>query len=99
MPACRNFRTAVLTLICVIGLFLFPAAIGSFAATHGPVTALRSSLQAQQTKVSISTATVTAMAVITQCQIAPRDLGVEPMRQSAAHVVAPALDLSSSLRI
>jgi hypothetical protein len=99
MPAYRNLRIAVLTLICVIGLFLFPAAIGSFAATHGPVTALRSSLQAQQTKVSISSATVTAIAVTTQPQIAFRDLSAEPMRQSAAHILAPALDLSSSLRI
>lgn len=99
MPGCSSFRTAMLTLICVIGLFLFPAAAGSFAATHGPVTALRSSLQAQQAKVSISSPADTVVAVTVERQIAPRDLAVVPMQQSIVHVVAPALDLSSSLRI
>ncbi len=32
---------ALLGLLCVTGLFLFPAAWGSFTATHGPATALR----------------------------------------------------------
>jgi hypothetical protein len=99
MHSYRKLRTALLTLICVIGIFLFPAAIGSFSATHGPVTALRSSLQAEQTKVSISSPTLTALAVTTQCRIGPTDLSVEPIPQTLAPTVKPPLDISRSLRI
>ncbi len=38
----RRFRyeLALLTILCVIGLLLFPAAVGSYTSVHGPVTAL-----------------------------------------------------------
>lgn len=35
----RN-ELAIVAIICVVGIFLFPAAIGSYSAVHGPVTAL-----------------------------------------------------------
>ncbi len=37
-----NLRTALILLISVIALFLFPAPRGSFVSTHGPMTFLRS---------------------------------------------------------
>jgi hypothetical protein len=38
----RRFRyeLALLTILCVVGLFLFPAAVGSYTSVHGPVSAL-----------------------------------------------------------
>jgi hypothetical protein len=37
-----NIKLAIVVLICVLCLFFFPAARGSFSATHGPVTSSRS---------------------------------------------------------
>jgi len=31
---------AIVAIVCVLGIFLFPAAAGSYSAVHGPVTAL-----------------------------------------------------------
>lgn len=39
-----NIKLAIVVLICVLCLFFFPAARGSFSATHGPVTSGRSRL-------------------------------------------------------
>jgi hypothetical protein len=41
-----NVKLAIVVLICVLCLFLFPAARGSFSATHGPVTSGRYRLYA-----------------------------------------------------
>jgi hypothetical protein len=35
----RN-ELAILAMVCILGIFFFPAAIGPYAAVHGPVTAL-----------------------------------------------------------
>ena len=32
---------AIVVIVCVLGIFLFPAAAGPYSAVHGPVTALR----------------------------------------------------------
>jgi len=37
-----NIKLATVVLICVLALFFFPAARGSFSSTHGPVTGGRS---------------------------------------------------------
>jgi hypothetical protein len=36
------FELAVIAVLCVVSLFLFPAAHGSYTAVHGPVSALQS---------------------------------------------------------
>jgi hypothetical protein len=99
MPARRNLRTAVLTLICVVGLFLFPAAIGSFAATHGPVTAMRASSQARQVKVAMHR-TSANVPTITAYR---HPLAATPAAATASDLVlkgiVPFSDISSSLRI
>ena len=41
-----NIKLAIVVLICVLCLFFFPVARGSFSATHGPVTSGRSRLDA-----------------------------------------------------
>ncbi len=41
-----NIKLAIVVVICVLCLFFFPAARGSFSATHGPVTSGRSRLYA-----------------------------------------------------
>lgn len=35
-----RYELALLTILCVVVLLLFPAAVGSYASVHGPVTAL-----------------------------------------------------------
>lgn len=39
----RHFghELAIVAIVCVLSIFLFPAAAGSYSAVHGPVTALR----------------------------------------------------------
>lgn len=39
----RHFghELAIVAIVCVLGIFLFPAAAGSYSAVHGPVTALQ----------------------------------------------------------
>ncbi len=39
----RHFgcELALLVILCIVGIFLFPATGGPYAAVHGPVTALR----------------------------------------------------------
>ncbi len=41
-----KIKLAIVVLICVLCLFFFPVARGSFSATHGPVTSGRSRLYA-----------------------------------------------------
>lgn len=94
----RNFRTAVLTLVCVVGMFLFPAAIGSFAATHGPVTAMRASKQARQVKVAMFSSAITVpIATFTHPQDALAT--AEAPLSSAQQVLSALLCNSCSLRI
>jgi hypothetical protein len=40
-PRQFGYELAVIAIICVIGIFLFPASVGPYPAVHGPVTALR----------------------------------------------------------
>ena len=35
------YEMAVLAIVCVIGIFLFPASVGPYPAVHGPVSALQ----------------------------------------------------------
>jgi len=44
----RHFgcELAFLVILCIVGIFLFPAAAGPYAAVHGPVTALRAARSA-----------------------------------------------------
>lgn len=51
----RSFRyeLTVLTILCVVGLFLFPAAVGSYASVHGPVSALLAARSAMKIRWSI----------------------------------------------
>ncbi len=40
IPSCFRSKLALLTILCIVGLFLFPAAVGSYTSVHGPVSAL-----------------------------------------------------------
>lgn len=42
MPRHFAFELAILVILCVIGIFLFPAGTGPYSAVHGPVSALQS---------------------------------------------------------
>jgi len=44
---------AILGVVCVITLFLFPAASGPYTAIHGPVTALRSVYAASKIRLAM----------------------------------------------
>lgn len=40
IPRFFRCKLALLTILCIVGLFLFPAAVGSYTSVHGPVSAL-----------------------------------------------------------
>jgi hypothetical protein len=40
MPRFFRSKLALLTILCIVGLFFFPAAVGSYTSVHGPVSAL-----------------------------------------------------------
>lgn len=52
---------AVLALLCVISIFLFPVAQGPYTAIHGPVTALQSFRSAVRLKLAIVAAALSAL--------------------------------------
>ncbi|MFZ0808192.1 MAG: hypothetical protein WAN03_18515 [Candidatus Sulfotelmatobacter sp.] len=57
MPSGRvGSELAVLALLCVISIFLFPVAQGPYTAIHGPVTALQSFRSAVRLKLALVTA-------------------------------------------
>jgi hypothetical protein len=39
-PRLFRYELALLTILCVIGLLVFPATVGSYTSVHGPVSAL-----------------------------------------------------------
>ena len=39
-PRPFGFELVILSIVCIIGIFLFPASAGPYSAVHGPVTAL-----------------------------------------------------------
>jgi hypothetical protein len=92
-----NVRTALLTLLCVVGLFLFPATAGSFSSTHGPVTALQSVDRARRLKVSIAATPALTTPVASQLYFEADASAVTSV--VIFEVAAPQRALSSSLRI
>src|SRR5215469_1546716 len=54
----RRFRyeLALIAIVCVIGIFLFPAAAGSYSAVHGPVTAFQAMRNAVRAHSALTTA-------------------------------------------
>jgi hypothetical protein len=40
IPRFFRCKLALLTILCIVGVFLFPAAVGSYTSVHGPVSAL-----------------------------------------------------------
>ena len=51
---------AVIAIVCVIGIFLFPATAGPYSAVHGPVTAL----EAMRASIRIACAMIMAAFVL-----------------------------------
>ena len=47
-------ETSLLVVVCVLSLFLFPAAGGSYSAVHGPVTALQAVRSSSQLQAAIT---------------------------------------------
>jgi hypothetical protein len=47
---------AIVTMLCVVGIFLFPVAVGPYSAVHGPVTALLAVRTAMKLRLAIALA-------------------------------------------
>ncbi len=52
----------VVTIICVLGIFLFPAAAGPYPVVHGPVSALQAMQRAAKLRFAIALAALTVSA-------------------------------------
>jgi hypothetical protein len=48
-----GWEPGILTLLCILTIFFFPAAHGPYSTVHGPVTALQAARQAARTKIAI----------------------------------------------
>lgn len=53
IPRQIGWEPAVLALVCVLTIFLFPAMEGPYSAVHGPVTALQAARLASRLKAAI----------------------------------------------
>ncbi|HKW17107.1 MAG TPA: hypothetical protein VJO35_06335 [Terriglobales bacterium] len=62
----RLFRheLAIITTLCVVGIFLFPVAVGPYSAVHGPVTALLAFRAAMKLYGTITLAAVSTLALL-----------------------------------
>jgi len=62
MFALRNGSPlALVTILCVLAIFLFPAASGPYSAIHGPVTALLAMRAAARVRLTIVRSALTAL--------------------------------------
>jgi hypothetical protein len=57
-------KLAVITVLCVVSLFLFPAAQGSYTSVHGPVTALQSVRAVLRLRLAMIAATLSSSALL-----------------------------------
>jgi len=62
MPAFRTGSPlALVTILCVLAVFLFPAASGPYSAIHGPVSALLAMRSAARVRLTIVRSALTAI--------------------------------------
>ena len=57
---------AIVAIVCVLGIFLFPAAAGSYSAVHGPVTALEAMRNSIRLRWSIAIAALSFFGIAIQ---------------------------------
>lgn len=60
-PRYFGYELALIAIVCVIGIFLFPAPAGSYSAVHGPVTALQGMRNAVRTRWALTTAALSLL--------------------------------------
>ena len=65
-PRHFGYEFAIIAIICVIGIFLFPAPTGSYSAVHGPVTALRAMRNAVSTRWALTKAALSVLTFTVQ---------------------------------
>lgn len=56
-----GWELAILGVVCVLAVFLFPSMSGPYTAVHGPVTAMRSARAAARLRVAIVPAALSAL--------------------------------------
>lgn len=54
-------QLAIVTMLCVVGIFLFPVAVGPYSAVHGPATALLAFRAAMKLRVAIAVAALCSL--------------------------------------
>jgi len=52
---------AIVAVVCILGIFLFPAMSGPYPATHGPVTVLQSARSSAKLRLAILVAWLSAL--------------------------------------
>ncbi|HEX6803912.1 MAG TPA: hypothetical protein VF133_09565 [Terriglobales bacterium] len=57
---------AIIAIVCVLGIFLFPAAVGSYSAVHGPVTALQAMRRSIRLRWAMAFAALTFLTLTAQ---------------------------------
>lgn len=61
---------AVVAILCVISIFLFPVARGPYTAIHGPVTTLQSARNAVRVRIGMLAASLGISALLRGCLVA-----------------------------
>jgi hypothetical protein len=81
---------AVITIVCVLGIFLFPVSAGPYSAVHGPATALVAIRRAMKLR--------WAMALRAFCPLlAGLDLGLRKLRKDIVFLAFRASKLEPSI--
>jgi hypothetical protein len=81
---------AVIAVITMAALFFYHVKSGSFSATHGPVSAMRAAREAFRIKMSVISASITAITVMTvvRCWL----FSQMPKNDVSTATIAPRLD-------
>lgn len=94
-PRFFRYELALLTILCIVCLFLFPAAVGSYPSVHGPVTALL----AVRAAMKVRWAMAMAMAGLGFCHFILNSwLGLASWRQTCGLLITSPPEYNVTLR-
>ena len=71
-PGRIGCELAILAVLCVLGIFFFPAIQGPYSVVHGPVTALLAARTAIRLRISIAQAALSAHSLISRLTVLSR---------------------------
>jgi len=83
-PGRIGCELAILAVLCVLGIFFFPAIQGPYSVVHGPVTALLAARAAIRLRISIAQAALSSHSLISPLAVLSRVALWNKESQSAA---------------